>query len=177
MVPESSSKSRTEKIAGKPLPYDALDRKLISLLQEDGRMPNTELARRLGSAEATVRKRLKRLIDNEVIRVVAVPSPETIGLTQSAIISVQCELQMVDTVAEALEQLPETRYLGYSAGGHDLVMECFFYSHEHLLHFLRSQIAGIPGVKATDTSIILKVRKFSYEWELPEDNLQWEGIR
>ena len=73
-----------------------------------------------------------------------------------------------------MERLPETRYLGYSAGAHDLVMECFFYSHEHLLHFLRSKIAVIPGVKTTDTSIILKVRKFSYEWELPEGNFEWE---
>ncbi len=137
-------------------------------------MPNTELARQLGAAEATIRKRLKRLIDNKVVRVVAVPSPETVGLTQSAIISIECELRTVDAVAEALENFPETRYIGYSAGTHDLVMECFFYSHEHLLHFIRTQIAGIPGVKTTDTSIILKVRKFSYEWELPEDQVEWE---
>lgn len=168
MGAESSEQTGSPKAPRRALPYDGLDRRLIALLQENGRTPNTELARRLGTAEATVRKRLKRLIDHEVIRVVAVPSPETVGLTQSAIISVRCELQMVDIVAEALERLPETRYLGYSAGGHDLVMECFFYSHEHLLYFIRNQIAAIDGVKETDTSIILKVRKFSYEWELPD---------
>lgn len=149
-------------------PYDPLDRKIISLLQRDGRMPNSEIARRLGVAEATVRKRLSRLINEGIMQIVAVPSPETVGLTQSAIISVSCELQKVDEVAEALEALPETRYLGYSAGGYDLIMECFFYSHEHLLDFIRSKVAPIPGVRNTQTSIILKVRKFSYEWELPE---------
>jgi Lrp/AsnC family transcriptional regulator for asnA, asnC and gidA len=149
-------------------PYDSLDRSIITALQEDGRLPNSELARRLGVAEATVRKRLNRLIGEGIIRIVAVPSPETVGLTQSAIIAVSCDLQMVDDVAEALEALPETRYLGYSAGVHDLVTECFFYSHEHLLDFIRKKVAHIPGVKNTETSIILKVRKFSYEWELPD---------
>lgn len=149
-------------------PYDLVDRRIISLLQEDGRIPNSEIARRLGLAEATVRKRLGRLMSQGVIRVVAVPSPETVGLTQSAIISVACELQKLDAVAEALEALPETRYLGYAAGSYDLIMECFFYSHEHLLDFIRAKVASISGVKSTQTSIILKVRKFSYEWELPE---------
>jgi Lrp/AsnC family transcriptional regulator for asnA, asnC and gidA len=150
------------------LPYDPVDRKIIGLLQQDGRMSNSEIARRLGVAEATVRKRLHRLLSQGIILVVAVPSPETVGLTQSAIISVSCELQLVDQVAEALEALPETRYLGYSAGSYDLIMECFFYSHEHLLEFMRSKVAPIRGVRSTQTSIILKVRKFSYEWELPE---------
>ena len=149
------------------LPYDALDRRIISLLQIDGRMPNSEIARRLRVAEATVRKRLSRLTSEGIISVVAVPSPETVGLTQSAIISVSCDLSKVDEVAEALEALPETRYLGYSAGAYDLIMECFFYSHEHLLDFLRHRVATIPGIQKTETSIILKVRKFSYEWELP----------
>ncbi|MBA2311809.1 MAG: Lrp/AsnC family transcriptional regulator [Actinobacteria bacterium] len=154
-------------LAGK-LPYDAQDRRIIGLLQEDGRMPNSEIARRLGIAEATVRKRLRRLTSEGVIRVMAVPSPETVGLTQSAIISVACELTQVDGVAAALEALPETRYLGYSAGAYDLIMECFFYSHDHLLDFIRHKLAPIPGIQKTETFIILKVRKFSYEWELPD---------
>lgn len=159
---------RHRSLPAEQLPYDPVDRRIIGLLQQDGRMSNSEIARRMGVAEATVRKRLNRLLSQGIILVVAVPSPETVGLTQSAIISVSCELQRVDEVAEALEALPETRYLGYSAGSYDLIMECFFYSHEHLLEFIRSRVAPIPGVRSTQTSIILKVRKFSYEWELPE---------
>lgn len=150
------------------LPYDPVDRRVISLLQEDGRMSYSEIARRMGVAEGTVRKRLGRLVDEGIIRIVPVPSPETVGLTQSAIISVSCDLELVDDIAEALEALPETRYLGYAAGEYDLITECFFYSHEHLLDFLRYKVAPIPGIRRTETSIILKVRKFSYEWELPE---------
>jgi Lrp/AsnC family transcriptional regulator for asnA, asnC and gidA len=149
-------------------PYDHLDRRIISSLQADGRRPNSEIARRLGVAEATVRKRLGRLLAEGIISVMAVPSPETVGLTQSAIISAACELQRIDDIAEALEAFDEVRYLGYSAGDYDLIMECFFYSHEHLLDFIREKVASIPGIRNTHTSIILKVRKFSYEWELPD---------
>jgi Lrp/AsnC family transcriptional regulator for asnA, asnC and gidA len=150
------------------LPYDQLDRKIIALLQQDGRMRNSTIAREIGVSETTVRKRLDRLVSENIIRVTAVPSPEMIGLTQSAIISISCDLDHLDELANVLRGFSETRYLGYSAGAFDLVMECFFYSHQHLLEFLTKKIAPLEGVKRTETSIILKVAKFSYEWEMPE---------
>jgi Lrp/AsnC family transcriptional regulator for asnA, asnC and gidA len=47
------------------------------------------------------------------------------------------------------------------------MIEAFFYSHQHLLDFLTGKIAAIDGVTSTETAIILKVAKFSFEWELP----------
>jgi Lrp/AsnC family transcriptional regulator for asnA, asnC and gidA len=148
-------------------PYDATDRRIIALLQRDGRMSNMEIARRLNLSEATVRRRISRLLETGTISIVAVPSPETVGLTLSAIIGVSCELARLDEIAKGIAELAETRYLGYSTGPYDLVIEAFFYSHEHLLEFLTKKIASIRGVTKTETAIILKVAKFSFEWELP----------
>jgi len=153
-------------------PYDRLDRQIIALLQHDGRMSNSAIARELGLAEATVRRRIGRLLDSGTLRVVAVPSPYTVGLTLSAIIGVSCELARLDEVAQTISGFIETRYLGYSTGSFDLMIEAFFYSHQHLLDFLTKKIAAIDGVTGTETAIILKVAKFSFEWELPlEDQL------
>jgi len=152
---------------GPAFPYDAVDRRVIALLQRDGRTSNTAIARELGLAEATVRRRIARLLDSGTIRVVAVPSPHMVGLTLSAIIGISCDLQRLDEVAQTVAGLTETRYLGYSTGASDLIIEAFFYSHQHLLDFLTQKIASIPGVTRTETNIILKVAKFSFEWELP----------
>lgn len=169
---ESRSKTNARQFSayasGVSLPYDSLDQKIISLLQLDGRMRNSAIARELGISETTVRKRLDRLVDENIVRIMAVPSPQTIGLTHSAIIALSCDLEQLDAIAETLSSLPETRYLGYAAGANDLVMECFFYSHEHLLDFLTKRIAELPGVRHTETSVVLKVAKFSYEWEMPD---------
>ena len=148
-------------------PYDSVDRRIIALLQRDGRMSNSAIARSVGLSEATVRRRIDRLLGSGTVQIVAVPSPETVGLTLSVIIGVSCDLRRLDKVAQTLADLRETRYLGYSTGPFDLILEAFFYSHQHLLDFLQGELATIEGITDTETSIILKVAKFSFEWELP----------
>jgi Lrp/AsnC family transcriptional regulator, regulator for asnA, asnC and gidA len=151
-------------------PYDHLDRQIIALLQQDGRRPNTEIAGRLGVTETTVRKRIARLVSQNLIKVVAVPSPEVVGMTMSAIIGITVDMNAHQSVAEALEVLPQARYVGYSTGPYDLIIEVFFRSHEELLQLISGTLARIPGIVKTDTSVILKVTKFAYEWEVPEES-------
>jgi Lrp/AsnC family transcriptional regulator, regulator for asnA, asnC and gidA len=148
-------------------PYDSVDRRIIALLQQDGRMSNTAIARALGLSEATVRRRINQLLESRTIQIVAVPSPETVGLTLSAIIGISCDLRRLDEVAQTIAGLREIRYLGYSTGPFDLILQAFFYSHQHLLDFLQERIATIEGITDTETAIILKVAKFSFDWELP----------
>ena len=58
---------------------DAIDSKIINLLQKDGRIPSTKIARGLGISEATVRNRIQRLIQEGIIQVVAVGNPFKLG--------------------------------------------------------------------------------------------------
>ena len=67
----------------------------------------------------------------------------------------------------SLSACPEVRYVGVATGRHDVMIEAFFFDQDHLLRFIAEQLGGDPGVKSVETSIILKVAKFSYEWELP----------
>ncbi|HAJ00941.1 MAG TPA: Lrp/AsnC family transcriptional regulator, partial [Dehalococcoidia bacterium] len=53
---------------------DELDRRIISLLQMDGRASNAKIAREVGVSEGTVRRRLRRLIQEDVVKVIAVPN-------------------------------------------------------------------------------------------------------
>ena len=56
-----------------------LDKKIINLLQVDGRASNAKIAREVGVSEGTVRRRLRRLIKDNVIHVIAVPNLEQMG--------------------------------------------------------------------------------------------------
>ena len=47
---------------------DELDRKIVGILQQDGRASNAKIARQLGVSEGTIRRRLKRLIEDEPSR-------------------------------------------------------------------------------------------------------------
>lgn len=146
---------------------DDLDRALIKLLQENGRRSNTDMARSLNVTEATIRNRVARLIDDQLINIVAVPTPHAVGMTVSAIMGISVQLPHLGHVADVLVSYSEVRYVGMSTGRFDIIVEAFFADHEHLLEFLADQLGTLEGISAVETSLILRVPKFSYEWELP----------
>lgn len=153
-------------VRARPRLVDELDRKIIKMLQTDGRLSNTEIARVLEITETTVRKRIARLLDERLISIVAVPTPEAAGMNLSAIIGVSVELTAIHKVADAIRSYQEVRYVGMSAGRYDLMIEAFFTDQEHLLEFVTDKLGSLSGITSLETSIILKVVKFSYEWEI-----------
>jgi Lrp/AsnC family transcriptional regulator, regulator for asnA, asnC and gidA len=148
-------------------PLDPTDREIVRLLQRNGRTSNTEIGRALGLTETTIRKRIARLVEEGLVNIVAVPTPLAVGMTTSAIIGISVNLGDLDLVSEKLSACPEVRYLGLSTGRYDIIIEAFFNDTEHLLSFVSKRLGSLSEVSGVETSIILRVDKFSYEWELP----------
>lgn len=148
-------------------PIDDVDRAIIRVLQHDGRTSNTEIGRALKLTETTIRKRIARLIGEGLISVVAVPTPLAVGTTTSVIIGISVQLGELERTSERLTGYPEVRYIGLSTGRYDLIIEAFFSDNEHLLSFISNELGADPAIRQVETSIILKVAKFSYEWEIP----------
>ena len=146
---------------------DELDRSIIRILQRNGRTSNTEVARALDVTETTVRKRIARLIEEDLVNVGAIPTPAAVGMTMSAILGISVQLPHLHDVADRMVAYPEVRYVGMSTGRYDVIVEAFFHDQEHLLEFVSKHLGGLPGVTGVETSLILKVAKFSYEWEIP----------
>jgi Lrp/AsnC family transcriptional regulator for asnA, asnC and gidA len=145
---------------------DSTDREILRILLVDGRTSNVEIGRRLGVTETTVRKRIAALLADELIEIVAVPTPKLAGLDVSAIIGISVNLQNLKKVADALIDRPEVRYCGVSTGRYDLMIEAFFSSNEHVLEFTTNVLGSMPGITDVETSLILKIEKFSYEWQV-----------
>jgi Lrp/AsnC family transcriptional regulator for asnA, asnC and gidA len=147
------------------LKIDHLDEKIIEILSRDGRASNMEIAREIHLAEATVRRRVKRLIDSELIKIVAIPSPKQFSKFTTSVLGVSCNGAYIEEIATYLTNLSETSYVGFSTGKWDLVVEAFFMSREHMLNFL-IDLNKKEGVKDIESSLILSVRKFSYECDI-----------
>jgi len=147
--------------------FDALDRQIVSVLQQDGRTPNVEVARQLGVSEATVRKRLDRMITEDVIHVTAVPNPFKVGLPTITFLTIGVDLALLDRVTDRLARLPEVRAIYYTSGQSDLIAEVWLVSADDLLHFLTRCIASIPGIRDTATSHVLRTIKDGSRWQLP----------
>ena len=146
---------------------DALDRDIIRQLQHDGRRSNVDIARECGVAEATVRKRLERLLSDQVIRICALPDPTLVELPLHALIMLQVDLQQAEPTADRLGKMPEVRSLLRVAGEYDLIADALFTSKEHLLRFLSETLSGLPGVRHSSTTHVLEVLKPFSEWRLP----------
>ncbi|HJQ75650.1 MAG TPA: Lrp/AsnC family transcriptional regulator [Acidimicrobiia bacterium] len=146
---------------------DDVDRRIVAILQDNGRTSNREIGRKLHVSEATVRNRISRLLADGLINIVAVPTPTAVGMTLSAIIGVSVSLPRINDVVADLITKPEVRYAGLSTGRYEVILEAFFSNQEHLLEFVTEDLGSMDGVTQVETSIILRVAKFSYEWEVP----------
>jgi Lrp/AsnC family transcriptional regulator, regulator for asnA, asnC and gidA len=145
---------------------DELDKRVIRLLQDDGRMPNTEIARELRVSETTVRKRITQLVSRGLINIVAVPTPRAVGMNLSAIIGISILLPYMREISDQLKRQREVRYCGVSTGRYDIIVEAFFFDQQHFLDFISNRLGRMKGITGLETSIILDVVKFSYEWEI-----------
>jgi Lrp/AsnC family transcriptional regulator for asnA, asnC and gidA len=148
-------------------PLDQVDRDIVHILQSNGRASNTEIARTLDLSETTIRKRIARLVDEELVSIVAVPTPRAVGATTSVIIGISVHLGELDRISDRIVEHPEVRYAAHSTGRYDLIVEAFFRDVDHLAAFVANEIGADPAVRQVETSLILKVAKFSYEWEIP----------
>src|SRR3989344_1022030 len=70
-------------------PLDRLDIRIISLLQDDGMATNAGIARQVGVSEETVRRRVKRLMEDKYIKVIALPDPAKLGFNSEVLIGIQ----------------------------------------------------------------------------------------
>jgi Lrp/AsnC family transcriptional regulator for asnA, asnC and gidA len=148
---------------------DVIDRCLIALLQVDGRLTHAELARRLGVPEPTIRRRMKRLLDEEVMQIVAVPNPLKIGYRIHAVISARVQPGRTNDVVAALVPLRQVRYVGITTGACDVVIEALFRDNDDFRLFLTETLGGIDGLQGTETSYVLQIVKRSYKVGLAAD--------
>jgi Lrp/AsnC family transcriptional regulator for asnA, asnC and gidA len=70
----------------------------------------------------------------------------------------------METVADALAEIPEVSYVVITAGSFDLLVEVVCEDDDRLLELLNQKIRAIPGVRTTESFVYLKLRKQIYTW-------------
>lgn len=146
------------------LRVDDLDRRIIAQLQPDGRLPFSEVAQRLSVSEGTVRQRYHRLVDSGVLQVVAVADPFRIGFSTMAMIGINIAIdgdRGIDSIAAEIAAHPEVSYAVMSTGSFDLIVEAITPNHAEFVRFLTEKLHPIPGVRRTETFMLLRVYKMN----------------
>ena len=141
---------------------DDVSRAIIEQLQQDGRRSYARIASAVGLSEAAVRQRVQRLLDAEVMQIVAVTDPMQVGFPRQAMVGVRAKGDVRST-ADRLAGLPEVDYVVVTAGSFDVILEIVCEDDEHLLETV-ARIRSVDGVVSTETFVYLGLRKQTYAW-------------
>ena len=149
---------------GRKKTIDAVDCRMIELLQKDGRISNTEIAKTIGISEATVRTRLQRLIQEEYIQIVAVSNPLKLGFEVVGTIRIHVDIKKMDRIIRELKTIKALWHIVQTTGGTGIDTEFVLKNLDELNHLIFSQINRIDGVLRTETSLFLNYVKRQYDW-------------
>jgi Lrp/AsnC family transcriptional regulator for asnA, asnC and gidA len=148
---------------------DAAERRIVELLQEDGRLTVTSLARSVGISQLTARRKLRRLLGDGIIQVVATVDPFDVGYETPVIIGLKVQRSKLDKVARRLSDLPQVRYVGASTGRVDLIVEVVVRTNQDLADFLMNELGTMDGVVDSETNLIVRIYKQSWSWAIRDN--------
>ncbi len=163
-----STEGSAERSTGAPTPLrvaglDEIDKAIVRELQQDGRMPYSQLAPLVGLSQAAVRQRVQRLIDGGVVQVVAVTDPLRLGFTVQAMIGVRASGDL-RLLAAQLAAVDEIDYVVVTAGSFDLLLEVVCADNDALLELLDREVRSLEGVRGAEVFTYLHLEKQTYSW-------------
>jgi Lrp/AsnC family transcriptional regulator, regulator for asnA, asnC and gidA len=148
---------------GVDIHLDEVSRQIIEQLQQDGRRSYAAIAKVVGLSEAAVRQRVQKLLDSGVMQIVAVTDPLRVGFRRQALIGLKAEGDLRQ-VADKLADIPEVDYVLLCAGSFDLLVELVCEDDEDLFRLINDRVRTIPGVRATESFVYLRLVKQTYTW-------------
>jgi Lrp/AsnC family transcriptional regulator for asnA, asnC and gidA len=142
---------------------DATDKAIVAELQVNGRLAYAKLAPLVGLGEAATRQRVNKLIERDVLQIVAVADPTMLGLRHQALLGIKVD-DHVRAVADELALIDAVDYLAITAGRYDIVAEVFSADGDDFLDVVDRRVRTVPGVKDLEILTYLELVKQTYNW-------------
>jgi Lrp/AsnC family transcriptional regulator for asnA, asnC and gidA len=144
------------------------ERKLIEFLVQNGRINFSEISEKLGAHVSTVSRRINALINEDIIKIVAVPNPPSFGIWSNAFIVLDAKASQVDQICADLFPFPEIVTIANLITGSGIIVGIHCRNNEVLYKFVKEKIAQIEDIKKTETFISAEIKKRFYGWFLDE---------
>lgn len=143
---------------------NGLDRRLIVALQNEGRVTNVELAKRVGSHVSTVKKKVNQLEDRGLVKVRALPNPFKLGYKAHALIAIKADSLSIDNICESLGTYFHVNLIVTTFGRYDILAMTYYPTWEDLLTMLSTVLPGLDGIKLVDTFMVKEITKRQYSF-------------
>lgn len=147
---------------------DPLNRAIINMLQEDGRLPYAKVAKALNVSEGTIRNRVNRLTEAGALRIIAVADPLVFGYTGYAMLGLKlAPAADPEAVAQRFADRPETTYVLVVAGYYDLLVEVISENQDKLREFIYAHCYRQPDIAVVEPMLALGMYKNLLKWGMP----------
>jgi len=138
---------------------DDTEQAVLSQLKIDGRMSSVEIGKQIGVTEATVRRKMAKILADPDISIQAVVRPLRSDVGIAAIVGLDVAREHLVTVAEKLADYPFVDSVYAMTGPFDIIIHLTMASTTHLHEFLVHELANVPGIKDSESYMIGRVYK------------------
>jgi DNA-binding Lrp family transcriptional regulator len=139
---------------------DETDKAIVAVLTEDGRMPFSAVAARIGLDETTVRRRFEAISNRGCVHTLTLVPAAALGFTSEVILDVSVEPARLHDVAGELTKIPGVRFVADTLNGSSLLCEVIQASDEALHAFLTGTLSQLSGVRGWEASMeLLTIRR------------------
>ncbi len=147
---------------------DSLDKKILSLITQNARIPFLEVARECKVSGAAIHQRIQRLMNLEVIKGSEfVINPAKIGYHTCAFMGIFLKkASLFDEVVGLLKQIPQIVECHYTTGQYAIFIKIYARNNEDLKRMLHDKLQSIDGISSTETIISLEE---TFKRQLPID--------
>lgn len=138
---------------------DSTDKLILQILQEEGRLSNAELARRVNLSPPATHARLRRLEEDGYIRqYAALLDREKAGFDMLCFVHISLQLHQpaqVEAVRAAIREMPEVLECHHVTGEYDYLLKVVIHNRKDLERFVLERLTPVPGVARIHTSLVL----------------------
>jgi len=135
---------------------DRTDISIVQILENNGRIPNNEIAARLGISEGTVRNRIKKLTENNFLKIRGQVNPDADRTKQFIFILVKLAItKRWKEIAEQVSKLPNVKSVSMITGRFDLIVEVYI-EHQNLIDFLTHDLADVGDILSTESLVTIR---------------------
>jgi len=152
---------------------DGLDRSIVDILARDARISNRQIAADLGVTEGTVRARIKRLQQENLIRFTVVTDFRLAGSPRLVMIGIHAEPASVRTLVPAIAGMSEIGCVIVMLGRYNIMAMGLFTDLEDVVDIANNRILAMEGVRHVETSIA--VRSLKYDARMAKITKEFES--
>ncbi len=137
---------------------DHLDKKILSILSKNARIPFKDVAAECGVSRAAIHQRVQHMMENGIITGSSFNvNPKSLGYSTCTYVGLNLERgSMYKEVVEQLAMIPEIVECHFTTGPYTMLLKLYARDNEQLMDLLNNRMQTIPGVVSTETLISLE---------------------